>query len=116
MTGVPGIDRLGFRLEGAVGQDGVVDGTAQDAPCGGRGERVGIFVAIQGDDGKALADVADEEHCLLAADPALARHPRQSGVDLGQTVRSAAAGRPVELDEDFLTWAVVDVVPVEQRN
>jgi hypothetical protein len=31
-------------------------------------------------------------------------------------VRSAASRRLSELNEQLLTWAVVDVVPVEQRN
>ena len=113
---VPSVDDLRFRLEGAVCQQCVVNSAAYDAPSSRALQGVGVFLAIQRDDGKALADVAYEEHCLFATDAALARHPRQSGVNLSQTVRSAAAGGLVKLNEEFLTWAVVDVVPVEDRD
>src|SRR5208282_2351200 len=113
VAGVPGVDGLRLRLEGAVCQHGVVYGAAYDAPSGRGLKGVGVFIAIQRDDGQTVPDVADEEHCLFAADAALARHPRQSGVNLGQTVRTAATGGPVKLDEESLTWAVVDMVPVK---
>ena len=92
VTDVPSVDCLRFGFEGTMRQHGIID-AAPDYAQSGRGlQSVGVFIAIQRDDGQALADVADEEHCLFAADAALARHPRQSGVNLGQTVRSAAAG------------------------
>src|ERR1035441_3270517 len=116
VTNVPGIDRFGFGFEGAMGKHGVVDFAANDSERGRRAQGVSVFIRIQSDYREAIANVADEEHCLSAADAALARHSRQSGINLGQTVRSAAAGRLVRLDEDFLTRAVVDVVAVEQRN
>ncbi len=99
-----------------MGQHGIVYAAA-DNPESGRGlQGVGVFIAIQRDDGQAVPNVANEEHCLFAADAALTRHPRQCCVHLGQTVRSAASRRLSELNEQLLTWAVVDVVPVEQRN
>src|ERR1019366_4984241 len=73
---VPAINRLSLGFDGAVRKHGVVDAAAHNAPGNRCFKRIGIFIAVQRDDGKALPYAADEQHSLLSADAMFARHPR----------------------------------------
>ena len=95
---------------------GVVDAAADNAQSRRGLQGVGVFIAVERDDGQPFAYAADKQHGLLAADTVLARHPGQRGVDFGQAVRSAAAGGFVELDEQRQAGLMVDVIPVEHRH
>src|SRR5438093_10173628 len=68
------------------------------------------------DNRKPLTYAANEQHRLLAADPVLARHPGKSREDLGQTMRSTAAGRFFKLNEQVEAGLVVNVIAVEHRH
>jgi len=50
------------------------------------------MVTVERYDGQSFAYAADEGHGLLATDAVFAGHPGQRGIDLGEAVRSAAAG------------------------
>jgi len=100
MPAVPAIDSFRLRFDGTMRKHGVIDSAADDAESRRGLQRIGIFIAAERDYGKALADTADEQHGLLAADTVLARHPGERGVDFGEAVRTTAAGRFVELDEE----------------
>src|ERR1700761_3496570 len=77
---------------------------------------MGIFVTGERDDREPLAYAADKEYGLLCTDPMLARHPRERGIDLGQTMRSAAARGLVELNEQIQARPVMDVIAIEHRH
>src|ERR1035438_7991701 len=110
VVGVPGVDCFRISLKCAVRQHGIVDSASEDAAGSGGCQCVGVFVAIQRDDGEAFADIADKEHCLFAADAAFSRHPRQRGVNLNQTVRSAAPSLPPQLNKRLLSSSVMSAV------
>lgn len=90
---VPGIDAFRFCLDGAMREHGIIDSTAYDAKRSRAFERIRIF----------------------RADSMLARHPGQRGVNLGQTVRSAAAAGFVESNNHCEARFVADLIPVEYR-
>jgi hypothetical protein len=60
VSDVPAIDRLCLGLDGATGEHSVIDISAHDTQNRGRFKRIGIFIAIQRDDGKAFAYAADD--------------------------------------------------------
>src|SRR5260370_25425361 len=97
-------------------QHGVVNSAADDTECGRGVQCIGVFISIERDQGKAFANVADEQHGLVPADAVLARHPGQCRIHFSETVRSAAAGGFVELDEQLQACLVMDVISVEYRH
>src|SRR5260370_29966074 len=97
-------------------QHGVVNSAADETECGRGLQCIGVFISIERDQGKAFANVADEQHGLVPADAVLARHPSQRRIHFSETVRSAAAGGFVELDEQLEACLVMDVISVEYRH
>ncbi len=116
MPPVPTVNNVGAGLQCAMSEDGIVNSAAHNAESSGGLQRIGVFIAIERYYGQLLSYVPDEEHGLVTTDSVLARHPGQRGVDLGQTVRSTAAVRFVELYEQREAGFVMDVISIEDRN
>lgn len=113
---VPRIDGIGLRFDGALSQESIVDPTAYDMTRGRSLQRFDILVSRKRNDRDPLADVADKEHRLLAADAMPPRHARECRIKFRKRMRSAAAAGLVELDENVEALRVVNVVAIKHRD
>jgi hypothetical protein len=105
-----------FCLEGAGGQESVVNDAANNADGGELLEQVSVFVRVQRHNGQPLPDVGDEKNPLVAADAMFAGHPGQRGINLQETMRSAANILFGEPDEEIQTGGMMRMVAVKNRH
>ena len=73
-----------------MSEDRVVDGATEEARGGGCFEHLKILVLVEPHKGEPLADIADEEKCLVAAHaPGSDSHAGEGAVDFGEAVQAA---------------------------
>src|ERR1700735_1027355 len=70
---VPGLQRSCLRFQRAMAENCVVDRSADNAYRCGRLQSLDVFLIIEADDSKSLADAPHKEHCLVSADAVSAR-------------------------------------------
>lgn len=116
MTEVPGKDGFDASLEGAAGQERVVDGAANDAQVREGLQRFGIFVRGERHNGQTFGDVADKEQGLVAADAMFTRHPREDGIDLEKAMRGAGNILFAETREHVQAGRMARVIAIEHRH
>ena len=100
ILGVPSVDNLGPGFERAVAEDRVVNRAAGETGRGGAFRHLKILLLLESDERQPVPNVAEEQKRLVTADAPLARHSGEGGVNLGETVRTAAGVLFHEAQED----------------
>ena len=114
MAGVPREDLIGTRLDGAFGDQRIVDGPAGNPVGGGLPNAGKIVVALETHQAEPAVDTFQKLDSLVRCSPMWQREPRESGIDLSQTVRSAARDTRVALCKGGDSGRGGDVRPEKQ--
>ena len=90
MFGVPGVNGLGLRLDGALSDQRIIDGSTGHTASRSPVQHGNILLFGERDQREALTDVVQEEHRLIGIDAVFAGHPGQDRIEFCQAVRRGA--------------------------
>jgi hypothetical protein len=99
-----------------MAEQSIVDGATGERQSSGLLDGLKVVGIVERNKGQMIADIGEEKQSSVAADPALAGHSGQGGIDFGQAMRSARGVLFSEAEENIEARLMVFVIAVESGD